>query len=209
MNPQRTIPFLIQAGIALCVAMTVHLACMPGQVVELGPIAISVPVRGGTIDAGSLGLPPGVPATIGTEVPACTILTLAEITVALLDTLGDFATPSFELTEVLLTGATLRAADGDFNSLTEVTVTYLPSPADGEEQEPILISHILSDSGFGTEIELIPLVEMDILDLLSRDDPDPAAPCPSILIELAGTVPREAIRLEILLYFDVSGIAQF
>jgi hypothetical protein len=171
-------------------------ACTP-QGLNIGPIPVSLPVDGGSIDPSQFVLVPGgIEFDYTTDQDFCGLPTEQEIidqmpSIGSIDVSGLVTLKKINLSDIVLTATT-----GDFSFLHEITVSFVPKPVNGQEQDPVVIGYAYSPDGFGNSITLIPPDDVNLLDLIRANDDNPATGCPKIQMDVRGTKPSQLVEWE-------------
>jgi hypothetical protein len=191
------------AGRWAIVVVALVAACSP-QGLTIGPVPVSLPVEGGSINPDEFILiPGGVELEFTIRQDFCALPTEQEITDRLPELASIDLSRIVRLKEIELAGLVLTATSGDFSFLREITVSYVPKSLLGLEGDPVVIGYAESPDGFGDSVVLTPPSDVDLLELIRDNDDNPSPGCPQVDITIRGVRPQETVEWEGLVETDV------
>lgn len=168
----------IATGLVLCATV----GCL-GGVVEVGPIRFTANVGEGTL-LKDLFLPKGGGPTVMYQEDLCNLPSESDLEERFLQVGGVDISNFIRLDGLELVETKLTATSGNFNFLSSVTVSYIPAPVNGQDQDPVVLGTATNQSGLGTEISLVPPEPVDFLDLIQENDDNPSQECPKLKVEM-------------------------
>jgi hypothetical protein len=185
------------------------LTACDGAGVKVGPFPVAVDLGSGTFSAESLGVPAGTKGTTSFELPLCNLPSEDDLNVLLAENVDETVARLVSLSEIIVRDVTLLATRGDFGGLTAIAVFYVPAPLLGIPQLPVALGSATALEGFGVEVNLQPLNEVNLLDVVRENDSNPGDECPTLLVVLTGEVPASPIDWEAMIMADVYGLLSF
>ena len=196
----------ITLKLTLALLSTIFVASCFGMAIPIGPIPVLIDLGGGVLDpAAFAGLPAGVTGTITVENDLCN-LPSEDVLLAVLEVVGDFDVSGLvDLTDLEVVTMTITASTGDFATLTDMVLTYIPKPLDGVPQAGIALGAASEPAGFGTTIVLTPSGDVDLLDLVRENDANPSAECPRLQVQVTGSLPPGPIAWTLSADLDAYG----
>jgi hypothetical protein len=99
---------------------------------------------------------------------------------------------SLSLSMITLKSLRLQATSGNFRTITDVQIYFVPKPVGGGAQDPILIGNAASSTGFSTDIQFVPTPGVNFFELIQQNDDNPASGYPTAYLVATGTVPAVA-----------------
>jgi hypothetical protein len=171
-------------------------------------VDVSVPVAKGysVENYGEVG--PGDPITPDMDIPPVPVCTLPDsdgVDAMIQDAVGDFVGGMVEMERLELLDVTIRATQGDFNSITELSMYYEPKPVLGVAQPVIELGEASSSGGLGSTITLEPPDSVDFLELIENNEANPTPDCPKFGVRMRGLAPTVAPRWDVDLNVRVIG----
>jgi hypothetical protein len=125
-------------------------------------------------------------ATITHQQNFCNMPSEDEFAAAVLE-VGEFDfTRFFRLHELDVVEFLIKAKEGDFDFLTEMTIRYIPKPGAGD---PVEFGTASDPDGLGREIVLVPPEGVDFLELIRANDASDSEECPKLEFELTYSAP--------------------
>lgn len=153
-----------------------------GGFIEVGPVRFTADVGEGTLFA-DLFLPKGGPNVMYEE-DLCNLPSESELEERFLQVGGVDISNFIRLSGLELVETKLTADSGNFNFLSSITVSYIPAPVNGQDQDPVVLGTASNSNGLGTEISLVPPEPVDFLDLIRENDENPSQECPKLKVEM-------------------------
>jgi hypothetical protein len=177
---------------ALCGIAAAVLGVSCGPVI---PISITVPITLGTgftiPDLGILEPGADIPSDFGSiPIPICILPTRDDIRNVIAQIDGGLLASLIQIDSVDLIETKFTATNGDFNDLTHLGLFWQASPVQGVPQPEIDLGDVVSASGLGLEVVLVPPQPVDFLAIMDNEAGNPPGECPTLGIEIGGKVPE-------------------
>ena len=193
MTKIRASLILVAACGAVALAGTLNVGCNP-----VIPFAFDITIPLGTYDFEALevflGFAAGEDIPDGFEapgLPVCNLPTQEDIHDLVLEHVGEFVANLIHLEQMNLISFDMHATQGDFSTITYLSVFWQPKPVDEVEQDPVDLGTADAPSGFGTDIALVPEDPVDFLVLIDNEAANPAPGCAILNMDIDGTVPAD------------------
>jgi hypothetical protein len=138
-------------------------------------------------------------------VPFCALPDRGDIEEMIRGAVGGVVAGMLDLDRLEVIAIEIEAVEGDFNTLTELSLHYEPKPVLGVEQPAIDLGETSAEAGLGAAITLQPPETVDFFDLIENNDANPAPGCPELHLRLRGTVPAVTPRWSISVKVRVVG----
>ena len=175
----RSRPIRKYVVFSILVAGFAVFSCAPNGNLIVGPVRVTATV-GEASFLSALFSTKGT-ATLTHKQKFCDLPTEDELQ-SQVTTVGDIDLSSFiRLHRLELVQTVLTATSGDFDFMTELTVTFIPKPGAGD---PVVLGATSDANGFGTEIVLVPTDDVDFLELIRANDEGDPDTCPKIQYEI-------------------------
>jgi hypothetical protein len=197
-------PYIV-AG-AVCAAA---LAGCDGNGVKVGPFPVSVDLGAGSFSAEAAGVPAGTKGTTTFDYPLCELPTEEDLNELARENVESNFSRLVSLSEILVQDVTILATQGNFEGLTAIAVFYVPAPVLGIPQLPVALGSAASIGGFDVEVNLEPLNEVDLLELVRDNDANLTDDCPTLTVVVTGEVPEIPIGWQATIMADVYGVLGF
>jgi hypothetical protein len=194
----------------VCACASVSLAVIGcgTEGLELGPVQLSVPLGSGTFSATDLLGAKDTVVQVDEDI--CNLPTEADITTLLQQVSSIDLSGFVTITQLVLAETELLALSGDFSFLSEITLSYIPKPVDGVEQDPVVMGTASAPGGFGNTIILQPSQNVDLLALILENDANPATECPKVRFEATViSVPPSAVSWSAAVDLDAYAMVNF
>lgn len=168
------------AGLRTVVAALVALtACTPDGDLVVGPVTVTARV-GEASFLQTLFVLRG-DATVTHRQRFCDLPSEEELEDEVLQ-VADFDISRFvQLHRLELVNTTLTATSGDFNFMTGMTVRFVPQPGAGPA---VVLGTASNPNGFGSQIVLTPVADVDLLELIRANDAAGDDDCPKLEYEI-------------------------
>jgi len=179
--------------------------CSVKNGLEIGPIAMTIPMGSGTLDPSQFPDSGNLPILIGSvRRDICNLPTedqLAEV----FRTAGSIDLSSVvRLSRLELDQTVLHVASGSLRGIKAVQLYFVPKS--GSIFGTVNLGGAYSLSGFDDTIEISPPSGVDLLELVRENDAMPGEGCPQLLVQAAGSIPEDPIEWEVQL--EINGYAQ-
>ncbi len=163
--------------------------------IELGPVAVTLPVASGSFDASAFSQAQSLPLVTGViEQDLCSLPTEDDLTQVFRQAGNIDLSGAVKLSRVQLRKTTLHATSGDFHNVKAVQAYFIPK--NGSIFGIVNLGGAFSLTGFGDTIEIKPPKSVDLLELIQENDAMVSADCPKLRVRVTGTVPDQAISWE-------------
>lgn len=190
---------------AACLALVFAAGCSVKNGLEIGPIAMQIPMGAGIIDPSQFPDPGDLPLAIGTvRRDICDLPTEEQLT-EVFRTAGSIDLSSVvRLSRLQLEKTVLHVTTGSLEGIKAVQIYFVPKS--GSIFGAVNLGGTYSLTGFGDTLEIEPPAGVDLLELVQENDAMFGDGCPQLVVHAAGQAPDEPIEWEA--HLEVNGYAR-
>jgi len=186
------------ALVGVCLAITMA-NCGPGGLLEVGPVRVTSSMGSGSFVPAVFGKA----ATVTVDQDFCDMPSESELSDQVLEVGGVDFSKFVRLSRLDLVHGTLTATEGNFDFMTDLTVSFVPAEGVEGSTEPVVLGTASDAGGLGTEITLVPPDGVDILALIRQNDNNEAGTCPKLRYEMTiKSAPLMNVKYDISLTVD-------
>lgn len=187
---------LFGAGVAICAVN-----CAPGGTLEVGPVRVTESMGSGSLAPAMF--PAKALTTITIYEDFCDMPSEQQLSDEVLQ-VGNIDFSKFvQLSHLNLVHGTLTATAGNFDFMTELTVSYVPSVGAPGNPDPVVLGTANNPGGLGTEVTLIPPDALDVLDLIRQNDANTSGQCPKLRYDMTvSSAPASNVQYDISMTVD-------
>ncbi|MCX5771664.1 MAG: hypothetical protein NTZ09_15530 [Candidatus Hydrogenedentes bacterium] len=138
-------------------------------------------------------------------VPICTMPDSEEVDEMVRDAVGGFVAGLLDVERLELLDIKIETVENDFNTLTALSMFYEPKPVLGVAQPAVDLGEAGSETGLGTTITLEPPQPVDFLELIEDNESNPWPDCPTLDVQMTGTVPAMSPRWDVSVRLRMEG----
>lgn len=176
--------------ILLSAAVVITAAAGCGSPLVFGPYPFEATLGDGAIDPADFETKSDIPVPVVLRSDLCQLPTEADFEAGLAEVLpnlsGSLSIHEVRLRKVILTG------DAPFSMIRAMDLRYAGTNAIGIPEIPVNLGVAYSITGFGEQIELTPIGNVDLLELIRDNDQSPGQ-CPELWAFLVAATPEEAV----------------